>query len=336
MTEELQEYYNTLVFKDNANTRYFFDIIANMGDMSYPVISIKQNRKAATGAETFKKAVERICENKKVSSLTVIEYNNCCDDAEAVITNEFELKKNKKMTKRKNNQPANQFGLMGLEQTTNLLDGMSKSMGLLGFEGGLSGIIRNTAMSISQATELDKTKTELSECKAKNLALESEINRLRDEQYKSRDREYELKRQLSDKENDFKAQKERLENRNTIGNLFMTAGLGFLAKKYKLEENLAGLLGEDDSTAASAPQPSPDLSSVNLQATNPETADAIEEINRYLATLDKSRIDLVQAICQYVSQGDAQLKRTCKFVQNEYTRQQQQINVESQNTENHG
>ena len=328
MTEELEEYYNTLVFKDNAQTRYFFDITAKMGDKAYPIISILQNRKNATGAETFKNAIEQILKNKKFTSVLVVEYNNCCDDAEAISRVEFELKKSKKMAKRKSNtpQPFNGFGNLG--EANSFLEGFGKSLGMLGVEGGLSGIIKSSAAMIAQQDKLEGALGQISELKIDKKDLENELKRYKEKNEELRDELKKAEYKLWDAERDSKNKIENLQNKLTLGSLASTGIIGALTKKFRLDEKLAGFLDEDTATAATDTAHS-DLSSVNLQASNPETAQTIAEINNYLNTLDKSRIDLIYAICQYCSQSDNELKQVYRFTQKAY--QQNTTNLTSEN-----
>jgi len=328
MTEELSEYYNTLIFKDNAQTRYFFDITAKMGDIAYPIISILQNRKNATGAETFKHAIEQIMKNKKFTSVLVTEYNNCCDDAEAISRVEFELKKSKKMTKRKSNTPQPFSGFGNLGEANNFLEGFGRSLGMLGVEGGLSGIIKSSAAMIAQQDKLEGALGQISELKIDKKDLENEVKRLKEKNEELRDELKKAEYKLWDAERDSKNKIENLQNKLTLGSLASTGIIGALTKKFKLDEKLAGFLDEDTAAAATDTAHS-DLSSVNLQATNPETASSIEEINAYLNTLDKSRIDLVAAICQYCSQSDNELKRVFRFVQKSHQQDTNPQNTES-------
>lgn len=333
INKEIEEYYNTLVFKDNAHTQYYYDIIARNGNIEYPLISILQNRRQATGAERFKQAMERVCDNKNVTSVIVREYNNCSDEAEPISTNEFELSKSTKKMKKKNALQQRTQGFGSLEETNSFLSGFGRSLDLLGIQGGLSGIIQNSAMQIAQQTQLESTLGQLSEIKDQKRSLEEEIKALKKEseglkdqlktqQYSLWDVERKKDNEIADLKRELKQTEERYQNKLTIGSLATTAMFGVLSKKFKLEEKLDGLLSDDDTTAAAAPQPQQsDLSAVNVEPINPETSGTIEEINRYLNTLDKSRIEYVGAIIQYISLSDNNLKEVYKSVTNHYNSQ---------------
>lgn len=332
INKEIEEYYNTLVFKDNAKTQYFYDIIAKRDNIEYPLISILQNRRQATGAERFKQAMERIVGNNNITSVVVKEYNNCSDEAEPISVNEFELQRNKKMKKKNALQKPQGFG--SLEDTNTFLSGFGRSLDLLGIQGGLSGIIQNSAMQIAQATQLEQALGTITDLKGEKHSLEDDIKALKKENEELKDsikkQEYQLwdverkkDNEIADLKRDLKQKEEQFQNKLSIGSLATTSFLNIISRKYKLDEKLDGLLSDD---TVSAPQPTPtptaDLSSVNIEPVNPETASYIEEINRYLNTLDKSRIELVSAIIQYLSLGDNEMRKIYTIVSNHYKQQQ--------------
>lgn len=330
INKEIEEYYNTLVFKDNAKTQYYYDIIARNGTIEYPLISILQNRRQATGAERFKQAMERVLGNKNVTSVIVREYNNCSDEAEPISVNEFELSKNAKKMKKKNALQKQGFG--SLEETNTFLSGFGRSLDLLGIQGGLSGIIQNSAMQITQATQLETALGTITDLKNDKHSLEDEIKELKkaneslkddikQQQYSLWDLERKKDNEIADLKRDLKQTEQRYSEKLTLGSLASTAIFGVLSKKLKLDEKLDGLLTDDDSTAEPQPTQS-DLSAVNIEPVNPETADTIDEINRYLKTLDKSRIECVGAIIQYISLGDNEMKKIYNIVSNHYKQQQ--------------
>lgn len=335
INKEIEEYYNTLVFKDNAHTQYYYDIIARNGDIEYPLISILQNRRQATGAERFKQAMERVCDNKNVTSVIVREYNNCSDEAEPISTNEFELSRNAKKMKKKNALQKPQQGFGSLEDTNNFLSGFGQSLSMLGIQGGLGGIIQNSAMQIAQQGQLETALGTINDLKGDKRSLEDEIKQLKrdnellkdnlkKEEYSRLDLERKKDNEIADLKRDLKQTEQRFSEKLTLGSLASTAIFGVLSKKLKLDEKLDGLLTDDDTAEASAaPQPSQaDLSAVNIDPVNPETSGTIEEINRYLNTLDKSRIERVGAIIQYISLSDNNLKEVYKSVTNHYNSQQ--------------
>ena len=330
INKEIEEYYNTLVFKDNAKTQYYYDIIARNGNIEYPLISILQNRRQATGAERFKQARERVLDNKNVTSVIVREYNNCSDEAEPISTNEFELTKNAKKMKKKNALQQKQ-GFGSLEETNTFLSGFGRSLDLLGIQGGLSGIIQNSAMQITQATQLETALGTITDLKNDKHSLEDEIKALKKanedlkdsikkQEYSLWDMERKKDNEIADLKRDLKQTEQRYSEKLTLGSLASTAIFGVLSKKLKLDEKLDGLLTDDDSTAEPQPTQS-DLSAVNIDPVNPETSGTIEEINRYLNTLDKSRIEYVGAIIQYISLSDNNLKEVYKSVTNHYNSQ---------------
>ncbi|MBP5369759.1 MAG: hypothetical protein J6Z01_15050 [Bacteroidales bacterium] len=326
INKEIEEYYNTLVFKDNAHTQYYYDIIARNGNIEYPLISILQNRRQATGAERFKQAMERVCDNKNVTSVIVREYNNCSDEAEPISTNEFELSRNAKKMKKKNALQKPQQGFGSLEDTNNFLSGFGQSLSMLGIQGGLGGIIQNSAMQIAQQGQLETALGTINDLKGDKRSLEDEIKQLKrdnellkdnlkKEEYSRWDLERKKDNEIADLKRDLKQTEQRYSEKLTLGSLASTAFFGVLSKKLKIDEKLDGLLTDDDSTAEPQPTQS-DLSAVNIEPVNPETADTIDEINRYLKTLDKSRIECVGAIIQYLSLGDNEMKKIYNIVSN--------------------
>lgn len=325
MTDELQEYYNTLVFKDNAQTKYFFDIYgvtsAEDGtEIQYPVVTISQNRKNATGADVFKQAVEQLEKNQGMNAVLVKEYSGFYDDSEPISENTFPLKKTKKMKKSgsKKNLPQQPQG--GLGAISDAISNFGSALGLMGFQGGLSGIITASAQQIATQDRLEAANQRISELKTENAQLRSKIEVLKGENEMLKDSYKKIENEMYDLKRDFKFKEERWQNKLTLGSIGATTLFGFLGKKLKLEEKLAGLL-DDEETAAAQPQPqntaqqtTDGLNDIQLNKVNSETAAYIEDINRYLKTLDISRIKAVTAICQYVYLSDKNLKRVYGFV----------------------
>lgn len=326
MTEELKQYYSNIVFKDNSQTKYYFDIIGVMNgdggvEINIPVVTILQNRKAATGAETFKQAIEQLEKNKKVHSVIIKEYNGFFDDAEPLQENRFSLKKATKMKKKDNSLQSTQGGLNGLGAIDQVFKSFGNTLGFMGFQNGLSGIITASAQQIAQQDKLETLRADFAEMKSEKQRLEDLIERLKEEKETLKDDKKKVENDLIDLKRDLKYKEEQWSRRNSLGTLLATAGLGVLGKKLNLDETLSGLLGDNEQTQSQKESSNNDLDSVNINTVNPEIADYVEQINTYLQSLDRSRIKLVTAICQYLSLGDAKLKEVYNFVASQSQRQ---------------
>ncbi len=326
MTEELKDYYNTLLLKDNAQSKYYFDVIglteggrSGQAAINYPVVSVLQNRRNATGAETFKNAIEQLERNKTVVAVLVKEYNSVADDAEPITENTFNLKPQKKMKKQQGKQPMTPQpqGLGTIDQT---LQNFGNTLGLMGFENGLKGIITATASQIVQQDKLQDAQLTIAELKDEKKELEKEVQRLKGLNDGLKDEQRKLEYKIQDLERDNKRNEEVWAQKNSLGSLAANAFFGILGKSVKLNERLAGLLDDEPAAQQQPPQPSAqsqdsgDNALNSIQFANPETAEFIEQINGYLQTLDKSHIAIVTAICQYISVGDEQLKDVYGYV----------------------
>lgn len=342
MTDELEEYCNNLIFKDNSATKYYFDIIGvsdgdnNGQTICYPIITIRQNRKNATGAETFKNAISQLEKNKQVSSVLIREYSGYYDDAEPILENTFKLKKQKKMKKKQQQLPQQGgFGDLGAN-----LKGLGDSLGLMGFENGLSGIIKNTAMQIAQQDRLENANQTIADLKVTQKELEQEIKRLKESNEKLKDESKKLEYELYDTKRDYRNKEHDWQNKLSIKTIAGTAILGMLSQKLNLDKTLQGLMGEDMPSApiqtSDNTTQQTDLDNIKVQSTNPETAEYVSEINGYISTLDKSRIALVTAICQYTSLGDRQLKEVYGFVLAKHNKPAAQPQQQSQGENNNG
>lgn len=324
MTEELKQYYNNLVFKDNAQTKYYFDIIGIMQgeddtEINYPIITILQNRKAATGAETFKKAINQIEKNKSINTVLIREYNNFFDESEPINESRFILQKtkNKMKSRKKNETPTQPTEFSGLGAVDQVFKSFGNTLGFMGFQNGLSGIITASAQQIALQDKMETMKDDLINLKQEKNRLEGIIEGLKEKNEALKDEKKKVENDYIDLKRDFKYKEEEWSKKNSLGTLLATAGLGVLGKKMNLDATLSGLLNDEPQ------QPTPqqtnnenedDLDGVQVSTVNPEIADYLEEINRYLNTLDRSRIKLVTIICQYLSLGDAKLKQIYKFV----------------------
>lgn len=327
MTEELNEYYNTLVFKDNAQTKYFFDIYgvttADDGtEIQYPVVTISQNRKNATGADVFKTAVEQLEKNQGMNAVLVKEYSGFYDDAEPVSENTFPLKKNKKMKKSgKKNLPQQQQGSLGA--ISDAISNFGSALGLMGFQGGLSGIITASAQQIATQDRLETANQTIADLKAEKLRLEGLVENLKEKNEELKDSHKKIENEMTDLKRDFKFKENQWQHELSFKSLGATALFDILGRKFKVDEKLAGLLS-DETPVQSQPQPQPQTDSQNSDLNNiqltpstgvkPEVEEYLKQITTYLKTLDKSRMAAIAAICQYTALGDIQLKRVYKFV----------------------
>jgi len=327
MTDELKDYYETLLLRDNAQSKYFFDVIGvadggrgGQATISYPVVSIMQNRRNATGAETFKNAITQLEKNKTIASVLVREYNSFADDAEPFAENTFPLKNVKRMKNKQNQNQKPMQPQQGLGLVDQTLQNFGNTLGLMGFENGLKGIVAATAQQVIQHDKLQAAECTIADLKDEKKELEKEVERLKGINDELKDKQRELSYKIQDLERDNKRNEETWAQKNALGSLAANAFFGFLGKATKLDEKLAGLMEDEQpskpaQTQQQQPQPTQNDASLNdIQLGNPETAEYVEEINRYLQTLDKDHIVVVTAICQYVSQGDAQMKDVYGYI----------------------
>ncbi|MBQ9212568.1 MAG: hypothetical protein IJ150_01325 [Bacteroidales bacterium] len=345
MTTELNEYYNTLVFKDNAQTKYYYDVYgvtaAEDGtEIQYPVITINQNRRNATGAENFKNAIEQLETNTNVSAVIVKEYNGFYDGCEPLTENTFQLKKSKKMrrktsTSKKQQNLPQQVG--GLGAINDVLTNFGNTLGMMGFQNGLSGIITASAQQIAAQDKIEDLKSQVADLKNEKSKLEGQVEELKTKNEDLKESHKKIENEMYDLKRDFKYKEERWQNKLTLGNMGLTATLGFLGKKFKLEEKLAGLLEDNEpqqeiQSQTENTQNDSTLNDIALTKSKPE----ITEINQYLQTLDASRLTAVMTICQYISLSDKHLKRVYNFVMKVTNTEENNSEQKNENNENNG
>lgn len=342
MNKALEELYGNFVFKDNAGTKYFFDIegvsMAGDNEMSYPLVSIRQNRKNATGAEVFKNAVEKIESSRNNIAIVIREYNSVADDAVPISENRIELRKqtnknnkNKKKQKQANSQVAISnaqqqqmpfFGFGNPETTNNFLGAMNAQMQMLGIQGGLSGVFQQTAGNLSLQERLDDAKQVISELKTDNRQLQENIRILKDKLETAKDEYKKLEYKLMDTQRDSSFMEKSYQKELSMGSLISKAVLGVVSDKLGLVEKFAGFMGVPQGAAAkaatpaqaAAPQPQAAAPKPTFTSVNPATEAQIDEIDEYLASLDKPHMDMVYRIIEYISISDDNLGAVEQYV----------------------
>lgn len=350
MNKALEELYGNFVFKDNAGTKYFFDIegvsMSGENEMNYPLVSIRQNRKNATGAEVFKNAVERLESSRNNIAIVVKEYNSVADDAVPISENRFELRKKPNDNNDKNNknkkkqkptaqqlaynnaqqaQAAAQmpfFGFGNPETTNNFLGAMNAQMQMLGIQGGLSGVFQQTAGNLSLQERLDDAKQVISELKTDNRQLQENIRILKDKLETAKDEYKKLEYKLMDTQRDSSFMEKSYQKELSMGSLISKAVLGVVSEKFGLMDKVAGLMGMPASAAAkaaapaqaAAPQPQAAAPKPTFTSVNPATEAQIDEIDEYLASLDKPHMDMVYRIIEYISISDDNLGAVEQYV----------------------
>lgn len=319
----LQDYYTTLAFKDNSGAKYYFDVNAiDARGISFPVVSIHQNGKNATGAETFKKAIEQIEKNKSCIKVKITEYNTFIDNPQPVNEVTYKIVEKKKeddqpqpqtQMQRQNFSPFMGFG--NTEQTNSFLNGLDAQMNILGIQGGLQGLIQSTATQLTLQDRYDDLKQLYADTKMLNKEQEKEIKDLKQKLEEKHESYKKLEYQLMDAQRENKEIERTYQSKLSMGSLISNAVMNTAVNKF------GGLLGLDDivqqAQQAAPAQENPvsvSTENISLQQTNPETEKYISDINDYLNTLDLSRIQCMYAIAMYASQGDDQLKELTKYV----------------------
>lgn len=323
----LQDLYTTFQFKDEAKTRYFFDIVAVKSDgnseVEYPIISIRQNRKNATGADTFKKAIENIESSKSSVAVIIREYDGIADDCQPICVNRVELKKGGKSTLDDTDNKPQQIqqpppvnipllGFGNLEQTNAYLTMVNNQLSQFGL-GSLPDIMRSTSQSLSLQEKYDDAKMVIQELKLDNKQQLAEIQRLKDTIEHHKDQYKQLQYQLQDAQRAAKLEKESLETNLMWSNVIGRSLGGAIIDKFDLVNKFQGFLGVPQGQQAAGQ--TGQTSSTNGADVAPAGDGKLHEINTYLQSLDAEHIAKVYAICEFISAGDDKMNAVINYIE---------------------
>lgn len=331
MKKALQDFYTTFTFKDNARTKYYFDIVSVRSDgnseIEYPVVSIRQNRRDATGAETFKNAVEQIEQTKSAIAVIIREYNGYADDCTPVSENRVEIKNlpnrnenngKKKQKPKQNYQPQQMmqvpmWGLGSLEQTNQYLNGVNSQLQMFGI-GGIQEVLKSTASNLTLQEKYDDAKQVIQELKLDNKQQLAAINQLKEELSKERDKYKHLEYKLMDVQREAKMEKDSLESKLMWTSVIGKSLGGAFLDKMGISDKIGSLLGVQQ------PQGQPQQQSQQADASqaasgNSETDGKVQEIIKYLNSLDKTGIENIYAICEFVSTSADRMNGVLNYIE---------------------
>ena len=321
MTQEIQQYYSTLVDKDADKVAYYYDITAvnKQTGINFTVCSVQQNQRKATGAERFKELAER-AERQKYDILVVREYG--ADGTSLVNNLKLPLQKGGK----KRNKGGN--AIVPYNNSDNL-SGFEQTLGKFGFTDGLMGVIDATAerrtndyIMQQQRQKINELETELALCKQEQMNLKNET-----ETYKERYKEIlDEKREM---ERDHKHEVQDLQQKNQLGSLAIQGALGFLSKNPAVANVLGALTSPAPAGAQSAAYDDDDYDDdvvVVKKSADPEVQKHLNLVQKFTSALNPSQLYHFAVIISYAAQGNnlESLSNYCK----------EQHNIQKQNTEN--
>lgn len=331
----LQDYYTTYAFKDNAGTKYFFDIVAIRSDgaseVECPIVSIRQNRKEATGAETFKLACEQIENTRSAIAVVIREYAGFANDCPPISENRVEIrtiKIKKDNKKNKKNQGGNkqqqfppQFPYSGFggDDTSRFLSGVNNQLNALGL-GTLQQVMQGTANQLAVQEKYEDAKMVIQELKLDNKQALGEIQRLKDQLEDEKDRYRHLEYKLQDAIRENKMQRESYESSMKWTSVIARGIGGAALDKLGLTDKIAGFMGVPAAAAQQIPQQQAaaaaqqNLDDIDLTPSNSETSEKVSEITKYLKSLDVEHIEKICAICEFVSTSDDRLNAVIQYI----------------------
>lgn len=331
LNEQLKEISSAYKFKDMSGIPYFIDVIGVQktdgdNEMNMPLLTVSQARRKATGAETFERIIDFVEKNKKYVAVIVNEYNSIDDDAMPIETKRIDLlggnttKTSNKMAKQRtkkeleeeNEALRQQMERYNPMQTNGMLGAINQAMEMFGVQGGLGAVAQNTAMLMTTQDKLDDAKLTITELKGTINNLNSKIDekdsKIEDLKNKNRN----LEDDLREAKRNHAQTVERYEQKLSIGSLASQGLFGFLGKQFKLDEKLAGVLGDADTDApASVQQPQV----MDIFSDIPEdNAKLIKPCVTYLKSLDYTNLQMMVSIIQYCSKDNANIIQMAKVV----------------------
>ncbi len=322
MTEELQTYISNLRFKDEKGERYYFSIMGEKvskdgGNMlNIPIISIKQKRKAATGADTFQEYFDKAIDGK-YNAIVVEEYSNCSDNATPIETMRFELSKPKGRNKKNGNQMSNKPSTY----RSNGVDGLDNLFKQMGIPSGLQGFMQATAQSISTQERYEDAKQLVSDLKGDNKIKDAEIQRLKDENEKLR---YQIKEE-KDKVRDtiHESEMKIAEVKQQVGLLGLAGQFaGAFFSKTGMGQKLAGFWADGEMPG-----------NMGGDAPSGPHASDYANIERYCKSLNDTELEMFCWIVQYICMAPANLSTVNNVCKKLYQSQASKQSTHDNNTE---
>lgn len=324
MSEELETYLQVLEIKDNNKDRYFVNITGEKQSKSgmvnnIPLMSIKQLRKRATGADKIRNTVEQAIK-ANFKSITISEYPNCSDDAIPDASNTFDLISNTTPTKRKNrNNVGNRQDMFG---DNNFVDRLNDIFGTMGVPGGLQGFMQATAQSMTIAERYEDAKQSIADLKFDNKEKDTTIQKLKEKvealtaQIKDeKDRCKDIQREYENKINDTKQQ---------VGLLGLLSNFaGAFAAKTEAGQKLAGFLSDTPTPSANTSVPEPSIPNVGgINEIDPQMAQYYNAIEDYYKGLDMQDLEKFCAIVQFIELDPTNLNNVTTVCKKLYAKQQ--------------
>ena len=298
MKEEIRQYHDSLVAKDNEGTKYYFDISAEntSSGMKISLVNIQQNPKKCKGADNFKSYVER-AERAKYDILMVTEYG--ADGTTVINSLRFKLRENKKNNNSKYPQKVmpNNFGVQGLQ-------GFEQQLGYLGFTNGLAGVISASAEKMANEDKLRRQEEEILTLRNKCNALETKCENFKSETERYKEQYKSIEDTMKEMKRDHKYEIRQLQQKNTVGALAMQGILGFAAKRTPLGGILNGILSgendaedidDDDDENLNSPAPVPMVKLDN------QSQEYLTAINSYISQCGPVEIQKLATIFQYIT-----------------------------------
>lgn len=260
MNTALNQYYQSLVYKDNEGIKYYYDIsgVNSESGITFTIVSVNQGAKKSTGAERFKDAIETLIKSK-YDAIIIKEYGA---DAQSVV-NTFKVEIGKTRPRKRTNgyeKPNTPPAVISQQPTS---QGISfteavNTLGSFGFQDGIQGIVNGTAEKLfnerlcqQQAETINEQKQKIYQLEQENKSLQKVIEaykeKLRMLREKARDIQWQSKTEIS-----------RLKHQNKVGTMVGTVLGNIAIEKF----GLSGLLGSDDSEDE---QPTPQPTQVQQQ-----------------------------------------------------------------------
>lgn len=315
---EIQQYYNTLKFKDESKQPYYFDVFAENDDKpnSFTLIIDKSAGRKATGADVFDAAAS-IARQNGYSALIVKEYKGCSEEFLPVAEYNFRLKPKPDKKSNNNNNNNKQKTLQGQDQNQaqaqpqnnvlGALEAFSNQLVGLGFTGGVSGFIQESAKHQSDVDKLERYQNELQEIKVVKVNLEAKVEHLKEELERYKDQYKDLQRTISDIKHDHKIELETNNKNNSLLSLGINALLGYVAEKTGIGSQLAGL---PQTEATNANQ---DVNNVSLNPIDPEKQKYLDALNAFANDLDVDQLKKFSQIAQFISVSAENFEKVINF-----------------------
>lgn len=323
MSEELETYLQVLEIKDNNKDRYFVNITGEKQSKSgmvnnIPLMSIKQLRKRATGADKIRGTVEQAIK-ANFKSITIVEYPNCSDDAIPDASNTFDLIFNTTPKKRNNRNMGNRQEMYG---DNNFVDRLNDIFGTMGVPGGLQGFMQATAQSMTIAERYEDAKQSIADLKYDNKEKDTTIQKLKEKvetltaQVKDeKDRCKDIQREYENKINETKQQ---------VGLLGLFSNFaGAFAAKTEAGQKLAGFLSDAPTPSEPPTTPEPSISNNDtIKEIDPQMAQYYNAIEGFYKELDMQDLEKFSTIVQFVELDPTNLNNVTAICKKLYLKQQ--------------